>query len=146
MIVLGLLQNQWARNPQAVEAMFARHPKRRHELIARLLMQSYSGRRLKEAFGTWVNRMVWEEASPGIVGLSGGCLAPDVEHINRTLREMSPDIVITFGKQAELGLARSSWTGPTVTATHPAARAGDMPQRLRDACRELDLAERELPG
>lgn len=139
LVILGLLQNQWARNPKAVADMFARHPEHRNQLIGRMLMQSVSGRHLQGAFGDWTERITWENASPGIVGHSGGSLPPDVEHINRTLTSLSPALVITFGRQAEWGVAHSSWTGPTIAPPHPAARCGDMHERLRDAYRELEM-------
>lgn len=128
--VLGLLQNQWARNSASVAAMFARRPEHRHELIARMLMQSTSGRRLRAAFGVWLDRIVWENASPGVVERADGCLAPDIAHVNGVLASIRPDVVIAFGVQATRAIEGSSWRGVTFTAPHPAARCHDVQERL----------------
>lgn len=138
MVVLGLLQNQWAHNPAAVAAMFDRHPERRSLYIACMLARSVSGRRLRRAFGAWMDRIIWENASPGVATKSRGLKMADPRHINRTLANLRPNIVITFGVSARLGIAASTWTGPTIGCVHPAARYTDTLDSLVVAAAALD--------
>lgn len=141
MVVLGLLQNQWAHNPHAVAAMFARHPDRRSTLIWYMLARSLSGRRLQRAFGDWVGRITWEEASPAIAGRSNVVMKMDIDHINRRLTEVRPDVVLAFGVSAAKGIAASVWCGVIINGPHPAARFVDIQDRLTTMRVTLDVEQ-----
>lgn len=138
MHVLGLLQNQWARDPAAVLAMLARWPQRRHELIRVMLARSLSGERLRAAFGDWFAKIVWENASPCVAGESDGSFAPDTAHVNAAIVSIEPQVVIAFGVQAARAIYSSDWWGRTILSPHPAARSGDIGRQLRMACEALD--------
>ena len=138
MVVLGLLQNQWAHNPAAVTAMFARHPDRRSTLIWYMLARSLSGRRLCRAFGDWVDRIIWENASPMVATRSDHRMVADVDHVNRRLTEIQPDVVLTLGKSAAEAIIVSCWSGMTINAPHPAARFPDIHDQLVVACAALN--------
>lgn len=138
MVVLGLLQNQWARNPAAVAAMFARRPEQRQALIKFMLARSKSGRRLRAAFGPWVDRIIWENASPVVAERAGGRMPVDRAHVNAILAKVSPDVVVAFGVSANQAITISSWCGFTIVAPHPTARVENIEARLVAARTRLD--------
>ena len=144
MRVLGLLQNQWARNPAAVLAMFARRPEYRHDLIRRMLAQSKAGRTLRAVFGDEVDRIVWENASPRVAGTPNGSFSYDVKHVNAAIANIKPDVVIAFGVQAKKAIMASCWTGPTITAPHPTASSSNVGKQLCEARTMLSRARLEI--
>lgn len=99
------MQNMWAREPERVKAMFARHPGQRNELIKRLLFAGgLSGQRLRETFGELCDMIIWEEANVKIFGTSNGMMAADIGHIKNAIGIHKPDLIICFGKIAWLGV------------------------------------------
>lgn len=106
MKILAILQNQYFKDPEHVKAIFARHPDKRNDLVRRFLFAGcLTGKRLLQAFGeSLCQKIVWEEASKEIGGISSSVFKADAEHIAATILEHKPDIVIVFGKVAQDGL------------------------------------------
>lgn len=139
-VILGLLQNQWVRNPSRVEAILSRHDAafRRRYLGALLFFGSLTGKRLRAAFGDQCDRIVWENASPVIGATSNAALSPDLQHVRLALAEVQPRVVLTFGQRARWAIKRIDWWGPLIVGPHPAARMADIDDRLAAMCRTLE--------
>jgi hypothetical protein len=122
MKIVAFLQNQWFHEPEKVRSIYARNPGRREALNKRFLFaKSFTGRRLRAAFGELCDEIVWEETSPEIGDKSSAEFPPDAEHIQRVLDKHQPDLVLLFGRNALKGVS-PLWTGATVCFPHPAAR------------------------
>lgn len=88
MKILAIMQNQWFRDPAAVEKVLARHPGKRNEFIKRFLFAGcLSGKRLRETFGDLCDAIVWEEASRNMANHSAGAYAADLAHIQASIDE-----------------------------------------------------------
>ena len=136
-VILGLLQNQWARDPQRVRETFARQPDQRHMLIRRMLARSLSGRRLKRALGPWFDIITWEEASPEITATSSESPPPDPAHVQAVIDKIKPCLVFAFGRQAQQCMLTVG--GPGVMGLpHPASRDAHARKRLSDMRKILD--------
>lgn len=142
-IILGLLQNQWVREPGRIKAALDRRPpEQRRKLLARLLFQSHSGQRLQAAFGKWVDQIEWENASPVIGSRSSANPAPDLGHIRGVLADVNPDIVLAFGQRAATAMARVMYDGVLIRGPHPAARHSAVTAELAGMCSKLKAATR----
>jgi hypothetical protein len=138
--VLAFLQNQWFKDPQGVKALYARHPDKRNDFIARFLfMGCLTGKRLQKAFGAEVcNSIIWEEASPEVGGHSSSVFKADPAHIEAAIKLHNPEVILCFGKIAcdAVRLAVQSIHQdkgiliPTLYGPHPAARTNPMPALL----------------
>ena len=60
----------------------------------KILLQSMSGIRLRQAFGPYFNEIWWDNVDPRGTGV-------DIRHIDRVIAEQRPDLVLTFGKYAD---------------------------------------------
>lgn len=130
-IILGLLQNQWVREPGRVKAALDRRsPEQGRKLLSLLLFQSHSGKRLKAAFGEWTQRIIWENASSVIGSQSTANPAPDLDHVRRMLAEIKPAIVLAFGKRAATAMAHVTYDGVLICGPHPAVRDKNVMAKL----------------
>ena len=137
MKIVAFLQNQWFRDPERIRQMFADRPDHRLQLIKRFLFRSFTGVRLRGAFGPELcDQIIWEEASPEIGGESGSVFPPDPEHMLRIIEEHAPGIILTFGRVAADGMLAANRLATErrdirlIAGPHPAARANDTVQRL----------------
>jgi hypothetical protein len=144
-VILGLLQNQWAREPAKMAAMLERNPDRRPALIRCLLAGSVSGRRLRDALGPWFHRITWDNASGQIAATASGAPPADLAHVRRLLETRKPDVVVAFGRMAQNAILamgtlrpRFNWRGHFIAAPHPAARRADITARLTEVRTALD--------
>lgn len=138
-VLLAFLQNQWFNEPQRVQKVFERYPEQRRDLIREFLfMGCRSGRNLLKAFGKELcsHHIVWEEVSPEIGGYSASVFPPDPDHIQNTLDEVQPDLVLLFGRIPERGVL-PLWKGPHLIGPHPTARGKDTQALLSRMSREL---------
>lgn len=146
-IILGLLQNQWVRHPDRVEAILLRRDAafRRRYLGALLFFGSLTGKRLRAAFGDWCERIVWENASPVITAYphAHAIPAPDLDHVRRVLADIEPNIVLAFGKNARQAMQDIGWRGVLIRGPHPAARFPDIAIQLASMCRQLKGADND---
>lgn len=122
--ILAFLQNQWFRDPARVQAMYDRNPSARNDYIKTFLfMGCTTGKRLEAALGVDLcQRIVWEEASPKVGGVSGSSFAADIPHIENSIKNHAPDLIICFGKISGDAIKRLSLPAPVLYAPHPASR------------------------
>lgn len=139
-VILGLLQNQWVRDPARVQSVLARHDAafRRRYLGALLFFGSLTGKRLRTAFGDWCERIVWENASPVIGAKSNDAPSPDLQHVRLAIAEVQPQIILTFGQRARWAIGRTDWRGPIIAGPHPAARMTGIAERLAAMRKQLE--------
>lgn len=122
MKIVAFMQNQWFKDPAAAKRLYDKYPDHREEFIKRFLfMGCLSGRRLKIAFGSLCDKIIWEECSPEIGGHASFNPKPDPDHIRRVLEKHKPDLVMTFGRGAHAGVS-PLWDGKIAAFAHPAAR------------------------
>lgn len=134
MKVLGILQNQWFREPERIRAMTADKPHMRRRLLTRaLFMGGKTGRILMNVFGeAWCEHIDWDEASPIIGGHSASNFPADPEHLRQVIAETTPEVIVTFGAIARAGI-NQVWHGTAIHAPHPCARHAGAMDELRFA-------------
>lgn len=143
MKILGVLQNQWFKDPVRAKAMLDAGVIRYGDIYRdrfikmTLFMGCLTGRRIEAAFGPLVDDMKFCEASAEIG--ENANLAPefDIDHLHATFLRLQPDIVVAFGNIAKAGVAavlkeRSFPSVPShvLCASHPAARGPDVMKLL----------------
>jgi hypothetical protein len=146
MIVLAILQNTWARDPARVTESLERFAKLgiRHKFVAKLLFSgSLTGRRIQAAFGSFVDDMIFEEASPIVTGASSGSPPADFDHLRECIDRHKPDVIISFGKTASDAVAKLFAADQIQKAfhflrtVHPACRDGSTPEQLQKTAQQL---------
>jgi hypothetical protein len=138
MKILAILQNQWFKDPEAVQAIYDRHPDRRNDLNSRyLFMGCLTGRRLQQALGDLCDSIIWEEASPKVGGFSASKFPADPKHIASAIEKHKPDLVLCFGKIAADGVKALNLSLPVLCGPHSAARQNPMPA-LKEIARKID--------
>lgn len=137
--IMGVLQNTWAYRPPDVQAILDRQTRlQQRNLRTRLLFGSYTGRRLKAAFGDLMCRIVWTNVCSEIGGTSGSFPPVDPHHLQREFDEIKPDIALAFGNHAKDAVwVIAPATAHMISGPHPASRALDVPARLARMCEEL---------
>ncbi len=154
---LAFLQNMWVRNPERLKATIARAEARDgsgEELRSRMIEYALfagcpTGRRLKAAFGEWIEQIAWDETTREIAGDPKTIFPPDPQHIEATIRKYQPRIIFAFGKiaaesvfqvlQATTFSHAAGWPRDIefVTAPHPAARQPDTIRKLKEAAEKF---------
>lgn len=146
MKVLAILQNTWARDPERVTESLERFAKMgiRHKFVAKLLFSgSLTGRRIQAAFGSYVDDMIFEEASPLVTGVSSGSPKADLDHIFEFIGRHQPDVIIGFGRTACDAVAALVSSGRLdmafhfIRTVHPACRDGSTFEQLQKAAQQL---------
>ncbi len=149
---VAFLQNQWLENPEAWADMLRRSPERRERYIAKaLFMRCLTGRRIRAAFGDYINEIIWEETTREVGSVASSKPKPDLEHIQTVLAKFKPHLIITFGQQATKSIDKVfEITGESIwrpfvdlhlATRHPAARPFDASE-LREV-RETWFQHRE---
>lgn len=148
MKILGILQNQWFKNPAKIKQMIAEkeleYPNAREFYIATFLFWGcLTGRRLRATLGEdYCNEIVWEECSKEIGGCASARFPADIQHLQRVIDKHKPTHVIAFGQLAKDALMQlyESGRGDYVLfiAPHPAARQSDVTAQLRNLRKLLD--------
>lgn len=132
MVVLGLLQNQWVRDPERLRALYARQPDQRRRYIGMLLFWGcLSGKRLRQALGDWCEQIIWENVSPEITSRPDVQIVGDPIHVKKAIIEVRPDLIIAFGAVARQTLYSVVCKVKIIGAPHPANRGADTMTRLR---------------
>lgn len=145
-LILGVLQNQWFKDPARVRESIDRHPagpareQFRRAFIKRALFYGCrTGINLRKCFGEWCDRMVWEEASREIGGHAGAAFVADPIHLRAVLDELQPVAVVAFGNIAWCALQPLVIAPATlIRAPHPTARQGDTLRNLYTARHQLE--------
>ena len=124
MVIVGILQNTWAHDPERVQTMLDRHSQTdQRKLRTRLLFGSLTGKRLRDAFGALADRIVWVEACSKIGGSSDSCPPPDNAFLRSELAAIRPDVVLLFGRVAQRAFrAVGSTDIRAISMPHPAKR------------------------
>lgn len=145
MKILAILQNQWFKDPEKTEAMYARRPDLRNYYIGKFLfMGCKTGKVLQQAFGEELcDRIIWEEASPKIAGISSGVFPADLDHIKSAIEKHKPDVIVCFGNIAGDGVGQLRISIPVLNAPHPAARNNPIPA-LMTVAEKLRNLEKEI--
>lgn len=109
MTILGLLQNQWFKNPKRAAAIYASHGINYDRIAqlnrAYLFMGSRTGQNLQTAFGDeWCDKIIWWESSPEKAGESRIAFPPNPRWIAKGIRHFKPEVVIAFGAIAKKGI------------------------------------------
>ncbi len=147
MKVLAILQNQWYRDPDRVRALLnGKTPQFRRAFLARTLFAGCrTGKVLLDVFGRErCARIVWEEASPEIGGISASVFPPDPAHIAAAIEVVKPEVVMAFGLVAKQGVTGLFNPDRLIVGPHPTARGADILPRLRVMARALD--DMEIPA
>lgn len=138
MRILAFLQNPWFR-PGTSE----RHIKmyRDDPRFHRKVLELYNtGKALRRAFGDAYDGIVWDNANPLHGETRDAVLRPDFLHMARRIAEVSPKLVLLFGRQAQTGwdqiTAMNTLRGVVqrvmvLRAPHPMAR-GSANEHIKD--------------
>lgn len=138
MTVLAFLQNMWVRNPAEANAMIQRNPNVRRRLIKYSLFAGcLTGRRLKSALGPWCDKIIWDELSPVIDNNPKTYHPPDVDHIQKVLSEVAPDLIICFSRRG-LPKLKPMTEIKIIDCPHPAARQPTVAAELHKLRLDLD--------
>jgi hypothetical protein len=148
--VLGILQNQWFKNPESARRIYASHNGDRERSAkfraSALFMGCLTGRRIRDAFGEDMRHIItYEEASPEIGSVSSAAFPADKFHITKAIEWWEPEIVIAFGKIAGDGVLQAmkhmEFCGTNgfyfTAAPHPAARCATVMSELRSVARDV---------
>ena len=128
MKVFAMLQNAWAH--EAMEQW-------NYESWVKAMRKSRSGKRLDRIFSAQWAEVVFANTTPRVGEGPDSKLPPDTDYVRELLRKHMPDVVVTFGEQAER-VAMDLWPGFLLVLPHPAYRL--LSNTL------LDLAQRLLFG
>lgn len=128
MKVLAVLQNQWFKDPDRVRAILERNPHLRRPFCARALFAGcQTGRVLRRILGKeWCARIIWENASPQIGGVSSAAFPADLKYLQAVIDEVKPDIILAFGRIATNALQQLVPPRMLLVAPHPTARRYDL--------------------
>lgn len=111
---VGFLQNAWS--PYYAGRSWPRH------FWLPALMASRTGQRLRIILQRCQKIDIWFDETTPIVGATpDSVVPPDIAHITSVLNQQKPDVVITFGKQAEQAVLPLC-TVPTLVLPHPTYR------------------------
>lgn len=95
------------------------------EFHQKILAETMSGRRLRDAFGpTMFKSMWWDNVAPEAAEEASGVTPVDQDHVNEVITKVKPDLVVTFGNIATEAV-RKTLSGenlPVLECHHPNAR------------------------
>jgi hypothetical protein len=145
--VMGLLQNQWLKDPARIPRileLYERHadrleePPRNRFIRDMLFFGCPTGRNLRKYLGEDLcGEIVWEEVSPRVGDRPSSVFPPDAGHLLRSFKRVRPDCVVMFGRVASsCVLLRpvaeyfAEFDVSTLHCCHPAAR--NAPQVARE--------------
>ncbi len=123
LVILGLLQNMWVKDPAAARRLIERHGSRgRRAMIRTFMPRTASGRALRQAFGDLFDRVTWENAASVVAGRSDAAPPADHLHLRRLVEDLEPAVVVAFGRLA-VDAARAAKLTPLIEARHPSPRS-----------------------
>lgn len=146
MKMLAFLQNPWFK-PGTDERMIQLY-RDNPEFHRRVLAMSATGRALKKMFGRLYDEIIWDNASPAHGEMRDAVSPPDIHHIAGVVARERPDVVLLFGRQAEIGWdqmaeATGLYSFPdyhvnVLRAPHPMAR-GSVNDHLKKIAIQVKL-------
>lgn len=153
MVVMGLLQNQWFRDPVRAARLLDYYVRPdgdgRNAFIADMLFRGcLTGRRIKLAFGDRAaRRIVWEETTPIMTADPSTVLPVDHGHVRAALDRIRPGLIVAFGRVAASAFSGTPTTpafdyvrdngAAVIFAPHPAARGPVTTVRLKQLAAEV---------
>lgn len=152
MTILAIMQNQWLKNHELHQRRFDAYKLKdldrwkeywRRGVAYALFAGCRSGRVLESHLGKELCReIIWDESTTVITGSPSECPPADLEHIQWTMEDVRPDVVLTLGRSARLGFESTRdkfgfLGGIHIPAPHPACRAPADHARLKTACATL---------
>ncbi len=147
MMILGLLQNQWFKDPERAKKILARYEASGdgRETFVRdmLFLGCLTGKRIRAAFGAFA-QIIWEDASPMICGHASACPPADPAHVLRVLEKHKPELVICFGAVAFKAVMGADWFTVKrsvhfrlITCPHPASRGPNVITDLQATAKDV---------
>lgn len=152
MKIVGILQNQWFKNPEKIKRIIADEESKGFADAREFYIKTFlfwgclTGRRIKSALGEdWIEQIIFEECSREMGNSASSRFPADLKHIQQVIDKHKPTVVIAFGQLAKDALMQLYERNNFVLllAPHPAARQSDVLQQLRELKRLLDI-ESEL--
>ena len=145
-VVMGLLQNQWAHNPRRVEEMYASGRETHGDDRVRIEYVKYAlfrgcktGEMLRKHLGRkWCDDIVWENTSPRVAGQADVLFPIDYPHLEKRIEEVKPLVVIAFGNQAKKAVTLLQGSFYKIQCPHPAARIAGVAEALQAVKQSLD--------
>lgn len=120
--VLLFLQNQWFKDPEAVEALLARHegdePFRRDFIKRCLFMGCRTGKVIDDIFGDRLADITFEETSRRIGSHAASAFPADVAHMAAVIADVRPAVIIAMGNTARAAV-KSLLAGGTMAEPLP---------------------------
>lgn len=136
-MILAFLQNPWFR--PGTQARHIEMYRTNQDFHRRVLLLSATGRALLRAFGPELyGKIIWENACPRHGSERRSKMPADRDHMARTIAKWKPDLILCFGREANVGMAPLQRPGgPAVlSAPHPMAH-GSAAEHLKDIVREV---------
>lgn len=154
MKIVAFLQNPWFR--AGIEPRHVAMYRENQDFHRRVLAMSATGRALIRAFGEELYGAVhWDNACPNHGFVRGATFPPDVEWMARVFAAQRPDVVLLFGKQAQVGwdemedaIGMKNWNPPHEVAVfgapHPMARGSAQKhiERIAADVKKIYFAQR----
>ncbi len=104
--ILAFMQNPWF--PAGTQKEVIDKYRTNQEFHRRLLARCMSGNRLLTAFGPKMfNAIWWDNVAPLAAVEAAGVTDINMQHVESTIAEVKPDMIICFGKIAEKALEQS---------------------------------------
>jgi|688.fasta_scaffold09072_25 hypothetical protein len=154
MKVLCILQNQWANNPDQINALHAKHPGMRNEIISRMLFRgSLTGSRIEAVFGDMMKNhaFIFDEASASVVSNNQYNAPYNASHVRETIARLRPDAVIAFGSSPRRAIEdvrkakrEKIDLPPVIECVHPAIQKPGWMQQMLDAKSALKAIFKQL--
>lgn len=145
MKILGILQNAWFK-PGTSERLIKLY-REDQKFHRKVLALSATGRALRKMFGPLYEEIVWDNASQEHGSVRDHVSPPDPRHIAKRVAETRPDVVLLFGRQAEIGWDRmaemTDYNVQVFRAPHPMARGSANEHLKKIALRVKLLYARE---
>lgn len=109
--ILAFMQNMWVKDPAKVQKSLDRwkdKPEFWNNMVKTLLFAGcLTGRNIKKAFGQDLAlSIIWDETTKEIADNPKYVPKADLEHMRNTILRVRPDVIITFGKNAESALEK----------------------------------------
>ena len=151
--ILAFMQNPWF--PEGTKPEIIDKYRTDQEFHQRLLVRTMSGGRLLQAFGpSMFSSIHWDNVAPTAAVEAAGKEDVDMEHVEKVISTIKPDVILVFGKHAEETLEDSIQRGeiPVLVCHHPNARGktmGDLAQFAIEVCLWMDqwrLRQKDSPS
>lgn len=148
MIIFGLLQNQYLKNPERMVDMVKRYGEDSREVFTKhaLFAGCKTGQNLTRIFGPEAKTWIWVNCTPQIGRTTSERFPTDLDYIIGKLEHYQPDIIMAFGGQARDAMRRIKTDVPVIFTVHPVNWDHGSTDRLYTARNELDRLKETFDG